>query len=178
MYIKKISIKNIRTFDEVDIDLNNNSKEPDWVMILGDNGVGKSTLLRSITLGLCDEMGAAGLLRELPGNLRKNEKENVKIIIDLIEDDKTYRIKTEIHGIPKKTEKIKREYKEIINNQEIDYKESNGKHLLDKIFMCGYGAGRGADGTEDYLEYSIVDAVYTLFRCQAPNLWSKVKVSF
>lgn len=169
MYIIRLYVENIRTFDEIEINFSINSYDPDWVMILGNNGVGKSTLLRSIALGLCDELGTAGLLRELPGDLRKNPEEDVKIHIDLVDEKEIYRIKTKIHGISKKTEKIHREYFKLVENIEISIEDKEAERsILDNLFICGYGAGRGADGTEDYLEYSIVDAVYTLFRYDQP----------
>lgn len=36
------------------------------------------------------------------------------------------------------------------------------------IFVCGYGAGRSEEGTEDYGKYFAVDAVYTLFKYTQP----------
>lgn len=49
IYIKNLKLKNIRTFGEVE--LNFETKDgtlPQWTIILGDNGIGKSTLLQSV----------------------------------------------------------------------------------------------------------------------------------
>lgn len=49
IYIKKIELKNVRTFGEVSLDFENEDGTlPQWTIILGDNGIGKSTLLHSV----------------------------------------------------------------------------------------------------------------------------------
>src|ERR1700674_4901291 len=68
LYLKKIVLENVRCFKKLDFDLTARRNRPRmWGVILGDNGVGKTTLLRSIAMGMCDEASAAGLLRELYG---------------------------------------------------------------------------------------------------------------
>jgi predicted ATP-binding protein involved in virulence len=61
MKITKIALQNIRCFKDLEINLTNKDGAKKWLVILGDNGVGKTTLLRSIVLGLCEESSAAGL---------------------------------------------------------------------------------------------------------------------
>ena len=65
MKILKITLDKIRCFDYLEIDFCNSQGSKDWVMILGDNGVGKTTILRSLAFGLTEESGASGLLDEL-----------------------------------------------------------------------------------------------------------------
>ncbi len=53
MYVEKVSLKNIRGFDDLSFDL----KRPDgsyagWTVFTGNNGSGKSTLLKAIAVGL------------------------------------------------------------------------------------------------------------------------------
>ena len=49
MYIKKVSIKNIRSIDHFEMEF----EEPaGWHVIIGDNGVGKSTIVKAISLAL------------------------------------------------------------------------------------------------------------------------------
>ena len=67
LYISKIRLKNIRCFEEIEIDLNAGSDIRKWAVILGNNGTGKTTLLRSIAVGLCDRTSAAGLISDLQG---------------------------------------------------------------------------------------------------------------
>lgn len=49
IYIKNLKLKNIRTFGEVELIFENKDGTlPQWTIILGDNGIGKSTLLHSV----------------------------------------------------------------------------------------------------------------------------------
>lgn len=77
LYLRKVCITNVRGFDRIEFDLESDGQPRDgqagggqprmWGVVLGDNGVGKTTLLRCIAMGLCDAGSAAGLLRELYG---------------------------------------------------------------------------------------------------------------
>ena len=45
MKIKKIILDNIRCFDHLEIDFTGDNGPKDWIVVLGDNSVGKSALL-------------------------------------------------------------------------------------------------------------------------------------
>ena len=81
MNIKRVELTNIRCFDDIRIDLSSDGGIRKWAVILGDNGVGKTTLLRSIALALGDRESAAALLRDLPGEWVRRESTNKKGII-------------------------------------------------------------------------------------------------
>jgi putative AbiEii toxin of type IV toxin-antitoxin system len=51
MYLRKVRIKNIRSISDLDWSIPR-TKEPGWHVVIGDNGAGKSTFLRSIALAL------------------------------------------------------------------------------------------------------------------------------
>ena len=77
MYITKVRLKNVRCFQDVEIDLSH-GKPGNSVLIAGNNGTGKSAIIRAIAMGLCDRDSAAALLRELSGNfvkLKRNKGE-------------------------------------------------------------------------------------------------------
>ena len=53
MYIDKISLRNVRGFSKLDFDLNRgNGKYAGWTVFTGDNGAGKSSLLKAIAIAL------------------------------------------------------------------------------------------------------------------------------
>lgn len=166
MYITKIKLTNTRCFKTINLDLSNDGETIKWTTVLGDNATGKTTLLRSIAIGLCDETSAAGLLREIPWAFRKqnNEDEDAVIEIDLTDKkNMQYTIKTTI-AFKKNIERVKRKIWNIQENSTIP----DDEFQWDEIFVCGYGAGRGTDGTVDYLKYSTINAVYTLFAYDQP----------
>ena len=98
MKIIKVELENIRCFKEIKIDFTNIS---DSIIFAGDNGSGKTVLLRSIAMGLCDESSAAALLRDLPGKfVRKGGGETGYIRIYLQESkNKCYQIITTITAL-------------------------------------------------------------------------------
>lgn len=58
MYIQKAEIKNIRSIEKFEIEFKNPAG---WHVLIGDNGAGKSTIIRSIALALVGDIEAQGL---------------------------------------------------------------------------------------------------------------------
>jgi len=82
MYIKKVEITNIRSIDHFEMTFDNPAG---WHVLIGDNGSGKSTILRSIALALIGSEQAAALRTNWKDWLRKGE-ENGAVSLDLISD--------------------------------------------------------------------------------------------
>jgi len=153
MYIETVTIKNIRCFSDVTLDLTSTPGQKKFAVIVGDNGVGKTTLLRCIAMGLCDEDGAAALLRDTYGEWRRkgikqDEKSHIEIALRF--RGKTHSIKTQFNVTPSGWEKVEQ------RSEPRDFP-------WDSIFVCGYGGNRRATGRYTYEEYSAADAVYSLF---------------
>jgi len=85
MYIKEIEIRNIRSIS----DLKMTFTEPDevgseagWHVLIGDNGSGKSSIVRSIALGFIGPVDVQALRLPLITWIRKDQEEaNIKITI-------------------------------------------------------------------------------------------------
>ncbi len=174
MYIKKLILEKIRCFDHLEIDFTEPGQS---LLLLGDNGDGKSTVLKSIAIGLCDESSASALFRELDGEFVKREKgrrfakdlakgiitiyligskrKEYKIITTII-SIKTFEIVHQKKGL---WEKIDSEWKLMENQSDFPWKD---------IFISGYGAGPRTRGTEDFQHYLAVDATYSLFKYDNP----------
>lgn len=84
MYILKIRLENVRCFTNETIELGDSHPS---LLIAGNNATGKSSILRSIAMGLCDEASAGGLLRELPGDFIRAGKKDAPIEIEFSEED-------------------------------------------------------------------------------------------
>ncbi len=84
MYIRKIEIENIRSIGHFEMTFPE-GKEAGWHVLIGDNGSGKSTIVRSAALGLLgsDDVFAS---RENWNNWKNKESEKGEIKINVIKD--------------------------------------------------------------------------------------------
>ena len=161
MKISKLRLKNIKCFEDIELSFEDGrGGVKNWSLIVGDNGQGKTTILRSLAVGLCDKEGASGLLLELHGEfLRRGKKRGAIEICLKDKDNEKYTIKTKIEG---DSESISQDvFRGDCVGKKDTTKAENFKR--EKIFAVGYGAGRSVTGTESYEEYALVDSVYTLF---------------
>ena len=151
MYIKKVTLTNVRCFEHVEFDLSSDHDVRKWGVILGDNGVGKTTLIRSIAMGLCDKTGAASLLQDTFGDWVRWDEKKATIKIDLLDGDKERSIKTTIyHESGSKLETVAREK---------DMENFPWKNM----FVCAYGANRSIIGSGVFDRYSLADSIFSLF---------------
>ena len=160
MKITHLKLKNIKCFKEVSIPFEDSSGPIHWSLIAGNNGQGKTTLLRSVALGLCDAPGASGLILELhEGILRKGEDSGFIEITLKDTDNKKYTIKTTI------TLKIKSESvsQEILDDKNNPLTQGIENKFRENLFVVGYGAGRAVAGSKSYEEYALIDTVVSLF---------------
>jgi len=164
MYIKKIVINKIRCFEHIEIDLSSEQGAKMWTLLLGDNGVGKTTVLRCIAMALMGPTNASGLLSELygewvRGQSDKPEEATIRIEFDKGRDDSTHQwIETKFERTNSGDTKVTQETSS----------GSTEEFPWDDIFVCGYGAARRAFGTKDYSEYTSIDSLYTLFNYDSP----------
>jgi predicted ATPase len=162
VYISKIELSDVRCFEKVNIELGDKGSS---LLIAGNNGNGKSAILRSLSMGLCDQASAGSLLRELLGDFIRKEvgkdKREATITIDLFDEtvQENFQIKTRI--ITNKNlgfEVVKQDlFKGSVKKEQHEFPWS-------KIFVAGYGAGLRTEGTQDYGQYFAADAVYSLFK--------------
>lgn len=161
MYISRVKIKGICCFDDITIDFKSNNDVIKVVTILGNNGTGKTTIMRCIATALCDKPSAVGLLQELYGTWINDNKEEGVIRIEFIP------IKNNKYD---KTPFIERTFTKT-DSGSVEIKNEAlypDPFPWDDIFVCGYGAARGHFKTKDYREYASVDSVYTLFNYDEP----------
>ena len=153
MYITKLTLDKIRCFDHLEIDFTKNGQS---LLLIGDNGEGKSTVLKSIAIGLSDESSASALFRELDGEFVKREKER-----RFAKEKSKGTITIELAGVKNKKYKIKTsiistETFETVNQKKGLWEKVKGKWELineqadfpwKNIFISGYGAGSRTSGT-------------------------------
>ena len=170
MKVKSLRLRNIRCFKDLTLELDGKS-----ALLVGDNGDGKSTVLRSLAMGLCDESSASALFRELYGEfIREGCRQKGVIKVDLTDRTDTpdrhesnhFRTKTTITPL----EDFERVDQKLFQIGE-DTKKDNippGEFPWNRIFATGYGPGIRVHGTTDHDYYFAGDALYPLFVYDTP----------
>ena len=156
MKIQRVLLRDIRCFHQLEITLGGQS-----ALIVGDNGDGKSTFLRSLAMGLCDDSSAAALFRDLHGESVRKGSKGGRIEVNLRDGRRDVRTVTEIKSL-KTFERVEQTlFQQNLRNKRFR-KLSQRTFPWNRIFAAGYGAGIRVQGTADYDRYSTVDAVYPL----------------
>ena len=160
LYLSRVELYNVRCFDKLDIVFRRPEvSPPGWNLILGDNATGKSTLLRSIAMGLCDEASAASLLKESDAGYIRRGATEAEIVIHLYDPNapvEELRITTNVLRENKGRGIFADRVRQTTN-------PPGSQFPWDTLFISGYGAGRGMTGTGDISQYSALDAVYNMF---------------
>ena len=152
--VRRLVLEKVRCFESLDLAVADGT---DWITVLGDNAAGKSTLLRSLALGLCQESDAAALMRELPGSMIREGAATGTIRIELhdAEEGRNLSIVTRLH-------------RDESTGEEILRKETDPTPFpWNKLFVCGYGTNRGRQAHAGFETYTVRDAVLTLFDDEA-----------
>ncbi len=153
MYIQKAEIKNIRSIENFEIEFKNPAG---WHVLIGDNGAGKSTIIRSIALVLVSNVEISGLRANWADWLNKPSFQG-KINLDLLnftkgEGEKLNQFITATF-IREKTEKSS----EVILtwNVSTQISNENNKELkirFQPIFSAAYGPYRRFEGGNEEWE--------------------------
>jgi internalin A len=152
--IARVILKNIRCFESFELDLTAGPATSDWALLFGENGVGKTTFLRSIATGLCDSASAMALINDLRGSVLREGSTSGSIEIEFGGVGwRALRLTTKLSlddGVLRLTQ------------------ETSPDFPRDQIFACGYGAARRGFGSLDYAAYNTKNSVYTLFNYDSP----------
>jgi len=158
LYLQQVDIQNVRCFRSVRLDFKQNGElEPRLrTIILGDNAMGKSTLLRSIALALCDESNAIALIKEIPGSIIREGESEATIRLRLIEDKSGQQL-----------EIVNKIVRGKDGSEVLRQKTNPADFPWESIFMCGYGTQRTAAASASFEDYSARLAVSTLIDVRA-----------
>ncbi len=148
--VRRLILQNVRCFESLDLTVDDRTG---WITILGDNAAGKSTVLRSLALGLCQESDAAALMRELPGSMIRDDADSGSIRIELHDDEENRALSI-----------VTRLHRNKSTGEEILRKETEPTPFpWNKLFVCGYGTNRSRQAHSGFETYTVRDAVRTLF---------------
>ena len=148
-YIEGLELRNVRCFQHLELEFDRSGEPSPVTLLIGENSTGKSTILRALALGLCQEAEATALMRTLPGSLLTTGKKEGQITIKLRAGNSSARIVTRI---------------EQHNGAErIRQSTSPGKFPWHQLFACGYGTHRSTEASLSFEEYDRQAALETLF---------------
>ncbi len=86
MYIQKVTIQNIKNIDYFEMTFTE-GQEAGWHVLIGDNGTGKTSIVRSIVIGHVDGIYVSALTPKWYGLLQKG-KEKAIIYVNTVADEK------------------------------------------------------------------------------------------
>ena len=179
MKVSKLKLENIKSFKKIEILFEDSGQLKDWSLIAGENGQGKTTILRSLAVGLCDQEGVSAILADLFGDGFVRNSESAGFIEVVVRDSEgnQYTIKTIIQASDD-NESVTQE----VHRKDELITEKDFRPVRKKIFAVAYGAGRiYSKETISYERYALVDAVYNLFsyssKFQNPELGARRLVS-
>ncbi len=172
--IKRLTLHNIKCFRHVTLTFENGCGSPSWTLLVGDNGVGKTTILHCITLcALGPEL--ASKIIPLPQNMLRvgTQKGYMEAVFEAQIQSVSDNTKPGELVIRLNIEKGSRTF-----DIEIDDKNPNAGHVKDFIyarkrtdfegwFVAGYGAVRNLLFTDEPSKISqqdpVIDRVESLF---------------
>ena len=84
MYIRSVKIQNIKSIKDLSIDFSQ-GPYPGWHVVIGDNGSGKTTVAKSIALGLIGGSQGMGLRENWHNWLRLNTRSG-KVLLTILKE--------------------------------------------------------------------------------------------
>jgi AAA domain, putative AbiEii toxin, Type IV TA system len=127
-------------------------------VVIGRNGTNKSTLLRSIAVGLASSTDASAMLAGQSGSFVRSGTQSASITIELAFQHGGERVSIEKHlGV----DSVGRDM--LVSSSGPSAEDLN-------MLVCAYGAGRGVTGTDPGRAYRVWDGVATLFDYRTPLL--------
>jgi len=143
MFLKSLQLKNVKTFNDLYLSFENEDGSiRKWTLLLGNNGTGKSTLLKSIALVTSGSDALSDLL-VAPDDWIRYGKKYCEISAVLVTKEKEDReINLRINRGESRTEVL------INNKDNLERLDRALKHSSRSYFVVGYGASRRLSTTK------------------------------
>jgi len=151
--LTRVRLENVRGFRDVEVPLAPEVGQgvPLTTLVIGKNSTNKSTLLRAIALCLADPTEAAALLSHPIGSIVRSGEGRATIEVDVVNGSGDHALTLR---------------RQVAANGDKDVVLPSGAAGDLPIFVCGYGAGRGAFGSDPGREYRVDDACASLYDYQ------------
>jgi predicted ATPase len=143
MFLRRLELENIRSIEKLDISFvapKTDPSEPDttrkWTLLLGENGTGKSTVLKAIALVLAGSDALPKLLGDPDAWIRRGRQE-ARIHVDLVTADGEKRA-AELKLVRGK--KVRDTFD--LNKESLDQLDNAIAHSARSYLTIGYGVNR------------------------------------
>ncbi len=159
LYLKHLRVRDARCFRALDVPFTADGQPRMVTLLVGRNGAGKTSFLRALALGLCQQKETSALAGKLAGELIRQDKRGKRAseaeielsLVDPEQPEAVYLTRTWVIRDKSGQEIVRKE------TEPADFPWSD-------IFVCGYGVNRGAGpGIPVPPEYRRLDAVASLF---------------
>jgi energy-coupling factor transporter ATP-binding protein EcfA2 len=138
MFLEHLYLRNIRCLEELDMPLTDGQGRPrKWTLLLGENGTGKSTVLRAIALLLAGSDALPSLIGDSTDSWIRRGAESAEIRATLStakDQDREIALRLE------RGQGIREMFK--INSESLDALDQALKHTNRSYFTVGYGVSR------------------------------------
>lgn len=143
MFLRSLRIENVRSIERLELDLTAADRRArKWTIVLGENGTGKSTVLRAAALVLGGSDVLPSLIPEPAVWVRNGATKAVITACISTARDELREVRLEIRRSESVAELVKRNHE---NLQQLDAALS---HASRNYFVAGYGASRRLPGGE------------------------------
>ncbi|MCX9105956.1 AAA family ATPase [Aeromonas veronii] len=162
LMLSDITIKEWRSISHAKIDFSINGEPRKKTIFLGENGAGKTSILRAIALSTVPVIEATALIAEMSGIQRRKNKKGVTSPESCIIAKFVDRSGKEEFSVTTKIV-LGSDGKEMVIRETIP-----SDFPWDRVFSAGYGVGRGVRGAAEISEYDRRTSVLSLFKDNAP----------
>jgi len=136
MPLRRLVIENVRSIQHIDIDFSSGDDGRKWTVLLGENGTGKTTVLRCAALVLSGSDALAELLKE-PASWVRNGAKSASMSVDFTTKD----------GEPRRAAlewSVEDSLSAVLRKNETNLKELDAAvaHAQRNYFVAAYGSSR------------------------------------
>lgn len=136
MPLRRLVIENVRSIEHVEIDFGPADATRRWTVLLGENGTGKTTILRAAAIALAGSNALPELLKD-PGSWVRNKKRVARICAEYsTKDGEPRTARVEWASSDKIADVL------LKNAKNLDALNSAIDHAQRNYFVAGYGSSR------------------------------------
>jgi hypothetical protein len=161
--LSSLEVHDWRSIGRAEVDFTSDGRPRMRTVLLGENGAGKTSILRAIALSVSPLTEATALAAELVGTQRRiNRQGNVASVARIVARFHDQDSPTEIFEV--QTRVVESED----GREELRRETTPAAFPWSRIIAAGYGVGRGVRGSAELGAYDRRQALRSLFRDDAP----------